>query len=65
VALLNHGANIEMRNPTGMTPVMRAVEFGHNDTVKVLLARGANINATATESLLKGMRLIATNISYS
>lgn len=36
--LLAQGANIETRNLSGMTPLMRAAEYGQLETVKLLLA---------------------------
>jgi len=42
-----------------MTPLMRAAEFGRIETVKVLLARGAKINAS-DESGFTALRVAAS-----
>lgn len=40
--LLDHGAAIDARAPNGNTPLMMATMFGSEDSVKLLLARGAD-----------------------
>jgi ankyrin repeat protein len=42
--LLDHGANIELRDPDRDTPPLRyAIVFGRRDVIPILLARGANV----------------------
>ncbi|KAM3496935.1 hypothetical protein MY10362_009696 [Beauveria mimosiformis] len=43
--LLEHGANIELRNVDGETPLLRAVELGRKNTVRVLLDFNADVEA--------------------
>jgi ankyrin repeat protein len=43
-ALLNTGVDINTQDDKGATALMRAVEAGHTDTVKLLLDRGADVN---------------------
>ena len=42
--LLDAGWSLEARNDRGSTPLNLAAEVGHNETVKCLLLRGANID---------------------
>ncbi len=39
--LLDKGARIDARSPNGSTPLMMAARYGSEDSVKLLLARGA------------------------
>jgi ankyrin repeat protein len=41
-ALLNGGAEIDLPNPDGMTPLMMAIDNSHYDAALYLLVRGAN-----------------------
>ncbi|KAJ5460318.1 uncharacterized protein N7458_001870 [Penicillium daleae] len=43
--LLDHRADIEIRNPVGLTPLMIAAREGQCEATKVLLDRGANCEA--------------------
>ncbi|KAM3550287.1 hypothetical protein MY1884_008324 [Beauveria asiatica] len=43
--LLEHGANIEVRNVEGETPLLRAVELGRENTMRVLLDFNADVEA--------------------
>lgn len=40
--LLEQGATVDARAPNGNTPLMLAARFGHEDSVKLLLERGAD-----------------------
>ncbi len=40
--LLEHGAQIDARSPNGSTALMMAARYGSEDTVALLLTRGAN-----------------------
>ena len=43
--LLNHGAQIERGGDNGSTPLMIAASANKVDTVRLLLEKGANVNA--------------------
>lgn len=43
--LLNQGVNVNMRGGDSQTPIMEAAYGGHLDTVKLLLAHGADLSA--------------------
>jgi ankyrin repeat protein len=43
--LLDHGAGIEAKNESGLTPLHSAAWKGHEITVRLLLNYGANIKA--------------------
>ena len=42
------GANLDSRDKFGATPLMHAGAFGSEECLRVLLAAGANVNATST-----------------
>ena len=44
--LLNAGADINMANGQGVTPIHKAAVFGQGAIVKTLVDKGADINAT-------------------
>lgn len=44
-ALLQGGADCDIRNGDEMTPLMVAAGLGHHDIVETLIAHGANVNA--------------------
>lgn len=48
--LVQRGANLEVRNSKGYTPLMIAAWQGKIETVKLLLALGSNINAVSAGS---------------
>lgn len=58
--LLDHGAQINQRDPRGFTPLMNAVMFGHPATVKTLIKRGADIKL---EAKWKGRILTALSLA--
>lgn len=41
---MDNGADIDLRNNIGFSPLFIACEEGHQDTVKLLLEKGAKIN---------------------
>ncbi|XP_020294497.1 26S proteasome non-ATPase regulatory subunit 10-like [Pseudomyrmex gracilis] len=43
--LLNHGANVNASDKSGISPLCLAVRKGHVNEVKMLMVRGANVNA--------------------
>ena len=45
--LVKNGANINIVNDKGMTPLHMAIKNGHTKTVKVLIAAGANISTAS------------------
>ena len=45
--LLAHGADIDTEDSHGKTVLMYAVQYGQEDAVKLLIARGANVFAQA------------------
>ena len=44
-ALASKGADLNLRNPRGLTPLMVAAHLRHYDAVRALLSAGADINA--------------------
>jgi hypothetical protein len=46
-ALMDAGADVNAKDPSGVTALMEAVHAGHVEAVKFLIARGADVNATA------------------
>ncbi len=48
--LVNLGANIEARDDSGSTPLIRASQFGKVEIVALLLNRGANTEARTTKT---------------
>ncbi len=61
--LLDRGADINGRNPAGLTPLMAAVDVQSFDIVKVLLDRGAN--ADVKEQRGRNAWKLAFNKAYS
>lgn len=43
--LLEHGADVRVKDKLGGTPLLFAVDFVHPDTVQMFLSRGADVNA--------------------
>ena len=41
-AMIEHGADVNVPTPEGVTPLMTALDNDHNDVAKLLLDRGAN-----------------------
>ena len=50
-SFLDNGANVEVKNEAGATPLIFASAKGHSDVVKLLLERGANVNAKTTTGI--------------
>jgi ankyrin repeat protein len=48
---LQNGAGVHVRDRNNDTPLMCAVEFGHEDVVKALVECGAHIQVTVRSSL--------------
>lgn len=46
--LLGRGADANIGNREGMTPLVRAVQLGWGDAIAVLVAGGANVNASGS-----------------
>ncbi|MES2099384.1 MAG: ankyrin repeat domain-containing protein [Pseudomonadota bacterium] len=42
--LLDRGAELDAASPNGTTPLMMAAQYGSEDSVSLLLARGADVN---------------------
>lgn len=42
--LLKHGANVDAKDKHGVTPLMRAGEYGHEDMTKLLIQHEASVN---------------------
>lgn len=57
--LLDHGADTESTDYQGLTPLQQAVVNGFEETIKLLLLKGANVNAICREKLKGGSRLIS------
>jgi ankyrin repeat protein len=53
-ALLDAGADVNRAGHDGVTPLMMAAGYGYDDTVKVLLQRGAKPNVAALDWALTG-----------
>ena len=47
--LMLNGANVEIHNENGHTPLMEAASAGHVDVAKILLEHGAGINTHSNE----------------
>ena len=47
--LLRAGADVNARNESGMTPLMRAAGTGRTDIIQELLEQGADLNATRSD----------------
>ena len=47
--LLNAGMEIDARNCYGRTPIFQAVGSGHEETIRVFVEKGANVNAIDNE----------------
>ena len=47
--LIKDGADVNVRNKFGVTPLIMASLLGHTDVVKLLLAAGADVNAKANK----------------
>jgi ankyrin repeat protein len=45
--LIENGADVDDRDVHGYTPLLLAIQAGHTDIAKVLIAGGADVNARA------------------
>ncbi|MGH8279052.1 MAG: ankyrin repeat domain-containing protein [Gammaproteobacteria bacterium] len=43
--MITHGADVEVRDPSGLTPLIRASVFDQLGAMKILLQHGARVNA--------------------
>jgi len=48
--LLDSGVNVDARDDLGSTPLLEAAWEGHGEVVRVLLAHGANVNASRDDA---------------
>ena len=48
---LDHGADVNVQDSLGQTPLMEAATQGDSDTVRLLLYRGANVNLQSTADI--------------
>lgn len=51
IRAINQNADIEASDVEGRTPLIRAAQHGHLDVVKLLLAKGARVNAQARNEI--------------
>ncbi|NLI79013.1 MAG: tetratricopeptide repeat protein [Candidatus Riflebacteria bacterium] len=58
-ALLGKGVKVETRNPAGMTPLMAACFFGHEEIARILLDARANADAMDSKGGLTALMLAA------
>jgi len=49
--LINRGAEVDARNMHGLTPLMKAAQYGRVELVKLLIASGADVNAKDKEGM--------------
>lgn len=63
---LRQGANIDVRDSTGYTPLMLAVQAGEYDTVNLLLQNGANAKLLAPNrvTLLMLLRVVVVMLFF-
>ncbi|KAK3611879.1 hypothetical protein CHS0354_021315 [Potamilus streckersoni] len=47
--LIDHGAQIDVKDKHGITPILAAVWEGHTESVKLLLEKGAKKNGKAPD----------------
>lgn len=47
--LLEHGADVNVRNKFGETPLLRSLQYGHEPLARLLIEHGADVNATTEE----------------
>jgi len=47
--LVNHGANMEIKNDKGRTPLYQAVDEGRTDVVKFLVSKGAKVDTKTND----------------
>ncbi len=48
--LLDQGVNVNVKDQQGATPLAHAAWFGHIDAAKLLIERGADVNAKKTSA---------------
>ncbi len=54
--LLNNGAPVDARNKFGGTPLIAALEERQTESAKLLIRKGANVNASEKTSLIGGRK---------
>ena len=49
--LLEKGANVNVKDPAGVTPLMNAAMNGNVKIAEMLIARGADVNAVSADTI--------------
>jgi ankyrin repeat protein len=61
--LLSSGADPELRDHDGYTPLMNAAHFGRVEAVKLLIEHGAKVDATAEHKIYRGQEVDALKLA--
>ena len=57
--LIAHGADVNAKDSSGCTPLCRALENRHDDTAKLLIEKGANLDVFTAASLGMTNKLVS------